>query len=211
MGQKDWLSRCNQNKRKTVDPHITHLMCSLVLLLTISLQLVASYNRWPPSLLAFASFLCSLTDTMSKNFGKFQEFGVSKFDGPEKDRYFLKILKWQHKLVRDYKRGTLVSYFLNNACLYGLKISENIEIEHVSQSKSFSHFSDNLHTSCFSVFKRVKWTFWVRLLYKNMKDAYNESLSCIIHFTVLHPFLRTPQILVTFIRHLSLINTNLIK
>ena len=109
-------------------------MCSLVLLLTISLQLVASYNRWPPSLLAFASFLCSLTDTMSKNFGKFQEFGVSKFDGPEKDRYFLKILKWQHKLVRDYKRGKLVSYFLNNApktCLYGLKNSDNIEIEHI--------------------------------------------------------------------------------
>ena len=25
---KDWLSRFNQNKRKTVAPHITHLMCS---------------------------------------------------------------------------------------------------------------------------------------------------------------------------------------
>ena len=58
----------------------------------------------------------------------------------KKDRYFLKILKWQHKLVRDYKRGKLVSYFLNNVaktCLYGLKISENIDIEHVFQSKAF--------------------------------------------------------------------------
>ena len=130
-------------------------MCSLVLLLTISLQLVASYNRWPPSLLAFASFLCSLTDTMSKNFGKFQEFGVSKFDGPEKDRYFLKILKWQHKLVRDYKQGKLVSYFLNNAaktCIYRWKISENIEIGHVFQSRAFFHLSSNLHTSCLSTF-----------------------------------------------------------
>ena len=37
-----------------------------------------------------------------------------------------KIPKWQHKLAWDYKRGKLVSYFLNNAaktCLYGLKIS----------------------------------------------------------------------------------------
>ena len=39
---KDWLSRCNQNKRKTIAPHITLLMCCLVLLLTISLQLVES-------------------------------------------------------------------------------------------------------------------------------------------------------------------------
>ena len=45
-----------------------------------------------------------------------------------------KILKWQHELVWDYKQGKLVSYVLNNAArtyLYELKISENIEIEHV--------------------------------------------------------------------------------
>ena len=36
---KDSLSRCNQSKRKTVVPHITHLMRSLVLL-TIFFQLV---------------------------------------------------------------------------------------------------------------------------------------------------------------------------
>ena len=72
-----------------------------------------------------------------------------RFGGSEKGRYFLKIPKWQHKHVRDYKRGKLVSYFLNNAaktCLYGLKISENIDIEHVFQSKAiFCHIS-NSHT-----------------------------------------------------------------
>ena len=60
---KDWLSRCNQNKRKTVAPHITHLICSLVLLLTISLQLIASYSyshsKCIPYLLFFLSSLYS--------------------------------------------------------------------------------------------------------------------------------------------------------
>ena len=63
-----------------------------------------------------------------------------RFRGSEEDRYFLKIPKWQHKHVRDYKRGKSVSYFLNNAakiCLYGLNISENIDTEHVFQSKVF--------------------------------------------------------------------------
>ena len=65
-------------------------------------------------------------------FGKFQGSGESRFGGSEKIRYFLKIPKWQDKLVRNYKRGKLVSYFLNDGaktCLYGVKISENIEIE----------------------------------------------------------------------------------
>ena len=34
-----------------------------------------------------------------------------------------------------------------------LKISENIEIEHVFQFKAFFHITSNLHTSCFSAFK----------------------------------------------------------
>ena len=51
---------------KTFAPHITHLMCSLVLLLTISFQLLASFNRCLPSF----SYICSLTETMSR---KFQE------------------------------------------------------------------------------------------------------------------------------------------
>ena len=88
-----------------------------------------------------------------ENFGKYQEFGETRFSSSEKDHYFSKILKWQHKLVWDYKQGKLVSYFLNNAakiCLYGLKISEKIEIEHVFQSKTFFHLSGNLHANCFS-------------------------------------------------------------
>ena len=74
------------------------------------------------------------------NFGKFQGSGESRLDGSEKDRYFLKFPKWWHKFFRDYKRGKVVSYSLNNAAktsLYGLKISENIEIKHVFQSEAF--------------------------------------------------------------------------
>ena len=89
------------------------------------------------------------------NFGKFQRSGESRFGGSEKDREFLKIQKWQHKLARYHKRGKLISSFLKNAaktCLYGLKISENIE-RHVFQPRAFFHRSSNLHTSCFSAFK----------------------------------------------------------
>ena len=92
-----------------------------------------------------------------ENFRKFQGSEESRFGDSEKDRYFFKTPKWQHKHVRDYKRGKLVSYFLNNAaktCLYGLKISENIDIEHVFQSKAFFCLSSNLHTSCLSAFNR---------------------------------------------------------
>ena len=62
------------------------------------------------------------------------------------------------KHVRDYKRGKLVSYVLNNAaktCLHGLKLSENIDIEHVFQSKvllvsvAFSAFK--FYTFCYHV------------------------------------------------------------
>ena len=87
---------------------------------------------------------------------KFQGPGKSRFGGSEKDCYFLKISKWQHRLVKDNKQGEFVSYFLNNApktCLYGLKISENIEIKHVFQSKSFLHFISNLYIGCLSAFK----------------------------------------------------------
>ena len=121
------------------------------------LQLVASSCMCLPSLLV-PSLLRS-TQVLQKpcqgNFEKFQGSGKSRFGSSEKDRYFLKIPKWQHKHVWDYKRGKLVSYFLNNAaktCLYGLKISENIDIEHVFQSKAFFRLSSNLHTSCLSTF-----------------------------------------------------------
>ena len=81
-----------------------------------------------------------LQKPFQENFEKFLKVGESRFGNSEKDRHFLKIPTWQHKIVREYKRGNLVLYFLNNAAetyLNGLKISENIEIEHVFQSKAF--------------------------------------------------------------------------
>ena len=83
---------------------------------------------------------------------------MSRFGGSENDRYFLKIPKQQHKLVRNYKRGKLVPYFLNNSnktCLYGLKRLENIEIEHLFQFKAFFHLTSNLQTSCFSAINSI--------------------------------------------------------
>ena len=121
-------------------------MCFLVLLLTFSLQLVVSYRKYLLFLYIFTSLLriafTVLQKPCQKIFGKFQGSGESRFVSSEKDCFFLKIPKWQHKLVRDYKRGTLVTYFLNNAaktCLYGLNLSENIEIEHFFQSKPSRH------------------------------------------------------------------------
>ena len=97
-----------------------------------------------------------LQKSCQENFGTFQRSGESRFGGSEKDHYFLKIYKWQHKLARYYNRGKLISYFLNNGakrCLYGLKISENIEIGYFFPSRAFFHFSSNLHTICFSALK----------------------------------------------------------
>ena len=55
-----------------------------------------------------------------------------------------------------------------------------------------------------ALLKWVGWKFWVWLFYKNMKDTFNEDLPYITYFVVFHPFLRRPQILLTFIRHLTL-------
>ena len=71
---------------------------------------------------------------------KFKGSDEGRFSGSVKDRYFLKISKWQHKFSRQYKRGKLVSYFLNDAaevCSYVLKNTENLEIKYVFQSKPF--------------------------------------------------------------------------
>ena len=100
-----------------------------------------------PSLLVFSSLLritfaiklrniklLQLQKPCQGNFGKVQGSGESRLGGSEIDCYFFKILKWQRKLVCDYKREKFVSFFLNNAaktCLYELKISGNIETEHV--------------------------------------------------------------------------------
>ena len=146
--------------------HLSLINEFLELLLTISLATTGSnystsiYSRCLLSLLV-TSLWC-ITSALQKpchgNFRKFQGSGKSRFGGSERDRYFLKIPKWWHKLVRNDKRGKLVSYFLNNAAktwLYGLKISENIEIDHFFWSKSFFHLASNLLTSCFSAFKHT--------------------------------------------------------
>ena len=120
-----------------------------------------SDSKCLPSLLVITSLLritfAALQKPCQGNFRMLQGSDEARFGGSEKDRYFLKFPKWQHKLVRNYKWGKLVSYFLNNAAktwLYGLKISENIETEHVFRSKAFFHLTSNLHTSCFSTCKR---------------------------------------------------------
>ena len=46
---------------------------------------------------------------------------------------------------------------------------------------------------------------------KNIKKAFNEALPYITHFVVLYLFLKRLRILLTFIRHLTLIKSNLIK
>ena len=46
---------------------------------------------------------------------------------------------------------------------------------------------------------------------KNIKDAFNDGLPHITHFVVLHPFLKRSQTFLTFIRHLKIIKSNLIK
>ena len=157
------LSRCNQNKRKTVPPHIIYLICSLVSLRIISLQLVeaiATASAFHPRLFSvFTSLLrvifAVIQNPCHKNVEKFQEFGESRLGGSENDIYFLKTQKWHHKLVRNYKRAKLTSYLLNNAaktCLYELNVSENIDSEHIFQSKALSH----PHASFLSVFNDRK-------------------------------------------------------
>ena len=129
---KDRLSRCNQNKKRTVASHITHLKWSLVL----------------PSL---PLYFYSLHLQPYRNH-------VKEISGNFKDpaKVFLKIPKWQHRHARYYKRGKLVSYFLNEGaktCSYGMKSLENIEIGHDFHPRAFIHRISNLHTSYLSAFK----------------------------------------------------------
>ena len=147
---KEWLSRCSQTKEKQLlrSFYTTHLMWSLVLLLTISFQLVASYSICLPSLLVFTSLWSLHFYTVYRFYrnhvkgilGNFKDLVRVGLVVLKKIIICLKIPKWQRKLVWDYKWGKLVSYFLNNAaksCVYGLKISDNVEIEHVFHSKAF--------------------------------------------------------------------------
>ena len=82
----------------------------------------------------------------------------------------------------------------------------------------FTHFTHFLVPTSFLptsytiiLLKGVEWKFWVWLFYKNMKDVFSEGLPYITHLVVLHSFLRRPQILLKFIRDLTLMKRNLIK
>ena len=44
-----------------------------------------------------------------------------------------------------------------------------------------------------------------------MKDVFNEGIPFITHFVFRHPFLRRLQFLSTFIKHLTLVDSKLIK
>ena len=73
----------------------------------------------------------------------FQGYSECRFHGSENDRYYLKIAKSQHKHAQENKRGRWITYFLDNTaktCSYRPKISENLEIKHVFQSKPFFFF-----------------------------------------------------------------------
>ena len=134
-----------KKKRKTVAPHITHLVCSLVLLLRNPYywyqDVACSFHFCLSSLHCDALATSAvLQKSCQGRFRKFQGSRKGSFCSPEKVLHFLKNFKWQHKLIRDYKRGKMVSYFLNNVAktyLYGLQISKNIEIEDDFQSKVF--------------------------------------------------------------------------
>ena len=123
-------------------------MYSLSILLRTYSQLVATLASKASGIhlclsSSLLSYGCNIAEIMPR---KFQGFNECRFGGFEKDRYFFKIPKWQHKLIQKYKRGKLASYFLDNAvktCSYELKISENIEIKHVFQSKSIFHHSNS--------------------------------------------------------------------
>ena len=167
---KDWLS--NQNKRKTVASLISYHSFNVFFSIT---------NMCLPSLLVFTSLLRITFAVLQKpcqgNFGKFQGSGESRFSGFKIDRYSLKIPKWHHRLVWDYKRGKLVSSFLNNAAktsLYGLEFSENIQIEHVFQSKAFFHLNSNLHTSWLSAFKLLFFTINLNFVISNKTSTYRK-------------------------------------
>ena len=97
----------------------------------------------------FASFLriiyiAALQKSCQGDFGIFQgssESRFHRFGGSENDRYFLKIPKRQHKLVRDYEQEKLLSFFLNIAAktyLYGLKFQRTLKLIMFFSLKLFS-------------------------------------------------------------------------
>ena len=157
---KGWLSSCNQNKRKTVATHITHLIYSLVFLFTNSLLQVPyfSHSKCLSSLLVVfcMSSLCSYASHLQSYRNHVKEISGS-FKNPawvglavlKKIVIFWKFQNGSTNLLRIAREESWFSHFLNvvKICLYGIKISENIKIEHAFQSKAFFHLSSNHLTS----------------------------------------------------------------
>ena len=124
-------------------------MCSLVLLLTISFQLLASYNSCLPSLLAFTYFMpyvcspftfCVYRNHVEKFSGDFKNLARVGLAILRKIFIFIKFWNGSIKLFGITSEQSEVFYFLNNdakTCLYGLNISGSIEIEHIFKSKAF--------------------------------------------------------------------------
>ena len=115
------------NKRKTVAPLISHHSFNVFFsITTYKFLAIGSKLRYVPSIFAclyftlVPSLLCStqaLQKPCQENFGKFQGSSESSLGSSEKDHCFF---------IWNYKRGKLVSYFLNNTaktCLYGPNIS----------------------------------------------------------------------------------------
>ena len=108
-----------------------------------------------------------------------------------------------------------ISYFLHIWKLFAQTPSKNSDFETQISVKKNSNLKVAVETTgrppmpmCYlrGWNGSFKWLF-----YKNMKDAFNEGLPHIIQFFVLGPFLRGPQILLTFTRHLAFTRSNLIK
>lgn len=90
-----------------------------------------------PSSTSLRIFISTLTETVSGVFSRIRW----RF---RKNLWFLKIPKWQNKLVWKYRRGKLFFSFINNAAdtgSYDLKISRDTEVKYVFHSKAFSILS----------------------------------------------------------------------
>ena len=93
-----------------------------------------------------------------------------------KNCYFLKISKWQHKLVREYKPCKLLSYFLKNAvriCSNGQNTSKNFQIKHISQFKAF--FISVTFTQVASVSLKVVSATFLLVCFVSLKESTCET------------------------------------
>ena len=139
-------------------------MRSLELLLTIFSTFLAA-SKCLPSLSLFSLTLdfqaftfAVLQKPCQGNFRKFKDLARVNLGFWKRLLIFedSKMAAWTCSVLQARK---LISYFLNNAaktCLYGLNISENVEIGYFFQCRTFLHPSGNLHRSYLSAFKYIR-------------------------------------------------------